>query len=153
MGRLLYRRAGGAGSALALVLALAVLAAGVAGTAEAFNRDFKLERTGEDPDAIGRVEVDKVAFNKPERLLKVRMFNLEPGGVYTVWVVSERYGRKIAGVRKNHFRAGSEGAAVYKFWGDEYRLHLKTLEVAWHPDGDPGNTEEMVVVLRGLITL
>ena len=117
---------------------------------EAVSAEIKLEKAFPEAEGRGEVEITRTSFATPDRLLTVNLHKLKPNSVYSVWLVDKYAGERTpAGLTgQNHLRTDSAGNAVYKDHTSEYRLDRNTIEIAYHPDGDPGNVKDMVVILR-----
>ena len=130
--------------------ALAVAVLLVAAAARAALIEIYLKKAT--PEAVGRgqVEIDPAPYVPSDRLLTVDVYRARKGAVYSVWIIDAWTGKKSpAGITGlNHFRTDAAGYGHYTDHTTEYILGWNTLEVAWHPDGDPSNTGDMVVEFR-----
>lgn len=106
-----------------------------------------VEKTG----ASGEAVVEKAGFIMPgERLFSLTAWKLKPNSIYTVWLANADGARRPVGVESNHFEtdAGGKGRfvaniALHEFEDWQYIL------INHHPGKDPGNTENMVLALKG----
>lgn len=132
----------------ALAAALIMLFMLSPGPAQA--REYDLERVAPETRAIGRATLTPGFRRSDRRELFLVVFHLKPDSVYSVWIMDKRSGRRIpAGLTgKNHFRTDGSGNGHYTHEADWLDFGWNTLEVAYHPDGEPSNTDEMIVVLR-----
>lgn len=138
----------------AALFALIIAALLAYGSADARVSELNLKNTDPEGKAIARVEIDHIGFIPSDRLLKITAFRLKPNSVYSVWFVGGGYGgqgeREPGGLTgSNYFRTDGSGSGHYYYHTDKYEIDHNLLEVAYHPDGDPANTDDMVVVLRG----
>lgn len=116
------------------------------GTAEAVY--LRLKSVDPNVKAVGEISIHHIGFIREHRLLSITLFQLEPNSTYTVWFRDSKGNRKAAGLMgRNHFMTDSSGVAHYTYYTDEYELWGKTVEIAYHADGDPGNTSGMKVVI------
>ena len=117
--------------------------------ADALAVEIKMKPAVPDTEARGLVTIKDAPRVPSDRLLIVDVRGLRPDSVYSVWLVDKDTGKRTpAGLTgQNHFRTDPSGYAHYTDHTDRYKLDHNTLEVAFHPDGDPGNTVDMVVVL------
>lgn len=108
-----------------------------------------LKRVDPEAKASGVVTLKHYGFVTSDRILEVTIFGLKPRAVYTVWLLDTNTGKRTpAGLTgKNRFRASADGVAHYSAFTDEYTTGWKTLQIAYHADGNAENTGGMVVVL------
>jgi hypothetical protein len=107
-------------------------------------RTFVLESTPEHPDANGTAVIDTSHVSIQARGLK-------PDAVYTVWFVNMKPKKKVmgAGVMPYMFRSDKWGDGNYSTsiskapFGD-----WAMLMVVLHPNGDPGDMDNMVGALK-----
>lgn len=99
--------------------------------------------------AIERIE--RMGRMPAQMALGINVFHLKPGSVYSVWVVPEgsEEPRRL-GVDTNHFKTDSRGNGRFVTIAMEYEIDgWRYLLIYRHPDGDPGNTGDMSLELRG----
>lgn len=84
--------------------------------------------------------------------ISVKASGLKPNSVYTLWFVTEKPRMDMAGVGTGDysFRTDAKGEGQYTATvaGDELK-RWKLLEVAYHPDADPRNLENIDIALKG----
>jgi hypothetical protein len=118
-------------------------------SAHAGSIEIELKPASPEVKARGTVFIKHDSYIPYERFLDMYVSRLEPNSVYSVWIREKDNGtRNPAGLRdENHFRTDGAGNAHYTAMLSEYDLDWNTLEITYHPDGDPGNTKDMSVVL------
>ncbi|MFQ5736887.1 MAG: hypothetical protein ACE5GY_08510 [Thermodesulfobacteriota bacterium] len=121
----------------------------LAGSAQARNSEFNLKPASPEVKAYGTVEISHTGFVPFDRLLEIYVTRLEHGAVYSVWLLdTETDERSAAGLTgQNNFDTGESGNAHYTAYLSEFEIDWRTLQIAYHPDGDASNTRDMVVVL------
>ncbi len=140
----------------ALALLLVLLAAGSAGAYYGFKRFIPLHDVRA-AGASGEVLIEPYGSWMPgERVIGIDMYHLKPNSVYTVWLVNTntdaygKAGRRPLGIDTNSFRTDGAGNGRYATTANEYDLeYWRFIEVDYHPDGDPRNTKDMEIVLKG----
>lgn len=140
----------------ALALLLVLFAAGTATAYYGFKRFVPLHDVRA-AGASGEALIDTYGSWMPgERVIGIDVYRLKPNSVYTVWLVNtdtdayRKAGRMPLGIDTNSFRTDGKGLGRYATTANEYDLERwRFIEVDYHPDGDPGNTKDMVTVLQG----
>lgn len=139
----MYRNKGLTASLTALFLAVFFTAAQAA--------IEKVKLKGEEfKKATGEATIKDVAGGQKEITVEVK--GLTPDSVYTLWVVREKPKMDMAGVGKGDFsfKSDSEGKARYTATITEEQLReWEKLEVAYHPDGNPRNMENIKIAVEG----
>jgi len=122
----------------------------VAAAAMALNNEIPLKKVSPDVMGWGEVQIEPAPFVPSDRLLIVDIYRARKRAVYSVWIIDAWTGKRSpAGITgQNHFRTDDTGFGHYTDHTSEYILGWNTLEIAWHPDGDPSNTADMVVRFR-----
>lgn len=104
--------------------------------------------------ASGEAEIANTGFRAPMWVLSINVYGLKPNSVYSVWYVNEqpKFETAPAGVDTNHFKTNGSGNGRYVTTVSDYDInywHWRYIEVYSHPDNNPGNTKDMVMVLKG----
>lgn len=138
-------------AAVFVVFVLALLITG----AEARSIEVELKPASPEVKAWGDATIKRDNFVPYDRLLDIYVFRLKPNSVYTVWLYDKRYEKRIpAGLKEeNHFRTDGSGNAHYTATLYKYDIDWNTLEIAYHPDADSGNTGGMSVELTARLYL
>lgn len=103
-------------------------------------------------NAYARVEFESMRYMPGSLSMGINFYRLEPDTVYSVWYANDKGERAPAGVSGNVFRTDGGGKGRYVTSVDAYYLDdWDSIEVYAHPDGNPSNTRDMVVALRGNI--
>ncbi len=133
-------------AAMLFILVLCLMAA----PAGAKNVEVELKPVGPEPKAQGTVTLRQYGYISSDRILDMYFSNLKPDAVYSVWIYNSRTDKRYpAGLTgQNHFRTKGSGSGHYTAFTSEYDIDWKYIEVDYHPDGDPQNTTDMVVVLK-----
>lgn len=100
----------------------------------------------------GEVEIEWMEFMPGQRAVGVNVYRLEASSVYTVWFANElpRTKRAAAGIGTNYFRTDAKGNGRYVTTSSDHELSKwRYIEIGYHPDKDPRNTKDMVIVLIG----
>jgi hypothetical protein len=87
------------------------------------------------------------------RSLLVELTGLQPGGVYTVWVVSDRPREERGlGPRPHSFTADAQGNGSYRapFSVDD-RTKWSLVEIFFVPGGNPNEERDRKVILYGAL--
>ena len=132
-------------------LAACAMALLIASTALAWRLDYTLEKAAPEVSGRGAVELEQVPFTTREWFVRVRVFGLRPGSVYSVWSVDGDERHPVGLTGRNHFRTDGSGTGTYVAHTDEDTIGMKTLAIALHPGGDPADTGSMVVKLKTLL--
>ena len=135
-------------SKAALVLLAHVLAFCLSATAaEAVAEKIEM-RSNLWEEAKGEALIEEAAADTRE--ITIRVENLVPDSVFTVWFVNERPVVDIMGVGEgaNSFRTDSDGNGVFSATVSSGELEdWQKLEVAYHPEGDPRKLANLHIAL------
>lgn len=91
-------------------------------------------------------------LSKEQKEVNVKVSNLQPNSVYTVWFVNEQPRMDMAGVGAGDFafRTDDKGNGLYTANVSASEVDKwDSLEVALHPDGNPRNMENIQIALKG----
>lgn len=87
-----------------------------------------------------------------QKQIDIKASGLKPNSVYTLWFVTEKPRMDMAGVGTGDysFRTDSRGNGQYTATVSEEALRRwDLLEVAYHPDANPANMENIDIALKG----
>ncbi|MBI5587336.1 MAG: hypothetical protein HY889_03105 [Deltaproteobacteria bacterium] len=91
-------------------------------------------------------------FSPFQYSLGVTVYGLKPNSIYSVWLSGHhgKEGREALGIGSNHFKTDGAGNGRYVTYASHLTLReWRVLEIDYHPDNDPKNTKDMVIVLKG----
>lgn len=134
------------------LLTLVVFSAFVlsASMAEAIKDRVELKGRIWDRGDKGEAIINDAILGQKEVVVKVN--GLEPNSVYTVWLVNEKPQMNMTGLGGGDysFKTDSQGNGEFRATVPEEDLaNWEKLEVAYHPDGNPENMDNMKVALKG----
>lgn len=101
-------------------------------------------------DASGEATITDGAAGTKE--ITVKADNLVPNSVFTVWFANEEAGeeRESVAAGKNSFRTDANGDGVFTATVPDEKIESwRKIEVGFHPEGDPGNLENVHLALSG----
>lgn len=133
---------------LALAVFILVLAAAKLSWARMVVPLVDQQRSG----ASGEAEIEWMEFMPGQRAVGINVYRLQPNSLYTVWFANELplTVRAPAGIDTNYFKTDANGNGRYVTTSSDYELRKwRYIEVGYHPDRNPVNTKDMVVVLIG----
>ncbi|HBG45692.1 MAG TPA: hypothetical protein DDW94_01725 [Deltaproteobacteria bacterium] len=100
--------------------------------------------------AQGEVTVSDAGADQKQ--ISVSASGLKPNSIYTFWFVNEKPRMDMAGVGTGNysFRSDAQGNAQYTAAVSQEELRRWNLfEVAYHPDQNPQNMENIQIALKG----
>lgn len=100
--------------------------------------------------AKGEAIIKDLEYDRKE--VTVNVSGLQPNSIYTVWFVTEEPKMDMAGVGQKDFsfKTDAKGNAKYSATVSESEIQKwEKLEVAFHPDGNPRNMENIQIALEG----
>lgn len=102
--------------------------------------------------AKGEVRVEEGRSRSDLDEITVEVSGLMPGSVYTVWLAREDPARLIKGLGVDDHSFTTDSAGSGRFSATVYEGELNRwdmIEIAYHPNGDPGDLDNAQTALRG----
>lgn len=87
-----------------------------------------------------------------QKRIAIEASNLKPNSTYTAWFVNEKAGKDMAGVGTGDysFKSDAKGNAKYTAVVPSSEIESwDSLEIAYHPDNNPSNMENISTALKG----
>lgn len=128
---------------------LALISAAFISTAYAQYR-VPLEGAFQFPDAEGTVAVQEYPSGIAQDEVAVEVRGLRPNSVYTAWLADGPERMQGLGVDDYSFRTDASGNGRFVAAVPEGELNRwDTIEIAYHPTGDPTDLENAEIAMRG----
>ncbi len=87
-----------------------------------------------------------------QKKISIEASNLKPDSTYTAWFVNEKAGKDMSGVGTGDysFKSDSKGNAKYTAVVPSSEIeNWENIEIAYHPDNNPKNMENISIALKG----
>lgn len=128
---------------------LALISAAFISTAYA-QYTVPLEGVFQFPDAEGTIEVSEYPAGIAQDEVTVDVRGLRPNSVYTAWLADGPERMQGLGVDNYSFETDAAGNGRFVATVPEGELNRwDTIEIAYHPTGDPTDLENAEIALRG----
>src|SRR3972149_6412198 len=128
------------------LLTAVVLLAGVASAAMEEKIMLKADKAGK--GANGEAVIKEMG---DQREITITMTGLKPNAVYTVWLVNMKPKMDMIGVGMGDYSFKSDDKGMGSYMASVSAMELgkwQMLEIAYHPDGDAKNMNNMGIALK-----